>query len=273
MRFLVCWGSLAAPITGPGDVAHHVDHPANRPGRKGTKGPARAVRCTVPRVDPAEEHGEEVGEEDGPRPGDPDQAAEGPPVEPPPPRTGVLRDGTPLTIRPLLPSDREELALGYLELSEESKRRRFFSPPKRLSESLLDYLTQLDYDQRFAWVAHLRDDPEQRGLGVARWVRSRDDPTKADAAVTVADEWQGRGLGTQLLMALIDAATKRGITTFVADILWENDVLLDSLRQLGARVAPSEPGMARVEFDLPRSDTELAGSAVHRMLIEAAAAS
>ncbi len=184
----------------------------------------------------------------------------------------MLRDGTPLVIRPLRPTDREALALGYAELSDESRRRRFFSAPKRLSASLLDYLTDLDFDQRFAWVAHLRDDPDQRGLGVARWVRLREDPTRAEAAVTVADDWQGRGLGTQLLLALIDAASERGITTFVADVLWENKTLLEPLRQLGARVAASEPGMARVEFDLPRSETELAASAVHRMLVEAAVA-
>ncbi len=193
-------------------------------------------------------------------------------AEPPPPRVVSLRDGTEVTIRALLATDREALAEGYAQLSEESKRRRFFSPPKRLSQSLLDYLTDLDYDTRLAIGAHLRGDPEERGLGVARWVRLRDDPTKADAAVTVVDEWQGRGLGTALLLALIECATERGITAFVADVLWENDAVLDALRRLGARVSASEPGLARVEFDLPSSEDERRGSAVPRMLVEAATA-
>lgn len=189
----------------------------------------------------------------------------------PPPKDVTLRDGTVVTIRPVLPSDREAITAGYAELSERSKRRRFVSPPTRLSPSLLDYLTELDYDERFALGAHLRDDQEQRGLGVARWVRLGEDRTKADAAVTVIDAWQGLGLGTQLLLALIDAAALRGITSFVADILWENDQLLSTLRGLGARVTPSEPGLARVEFDLPDPSTELAGTSVHRLLVESAA--
>jgi protein lysine acetyltransferase len=193
-------------------------------------------------------------------------------IDRPPTVEVTTRDGTPLVIRPLVPSDREELARGYLELSDESRRRRFFSPPARLSDALLDYLTELDFDRRFALVAHLRDDPDQRGLGVARWVRSRDDPTRAEAAVTVADRWQGRGIGTELLLALVEAATGRGITTFVADVLWDNRILLDTLRQLGARVDPAEPGVARVEFDLPEPGTALDGTALHRMLVASAEA-
>lgn len=227
-----------------------------------------ACADSVHRVDP-------IGEHDDPLPAltDSERSKTNPSVELPESRVAALRDGTPIVIRPLLPSDREALALGYVELSEESRRLRFFSAPERLSERLLDYLTDLDFDQRFAWVAELPQDPEGRGLGVARWVRLRDDPSKADAAIVVADEWQGRGLGTQLLMALIDAATERQITTFVADVLWENEKLLRPLRELGARVVASEPGVARIEFDLPRSGADLAGSPVHRMLARYAASS
>jgi GNAT superfamily N-acetyltransferase len=173
----------------------------------------------------------------------------------------------------LLAGDRDELARGYEQLSTESRRRRFFSPPSRLSDSLLDYLTELDFDRHLALAAHLRDDPQQPGLGVARWVRDRDDPTKAEAAATVADRWQGKGIGTELLVALVEAAAERGITTFVADVLWENRALLDTLRQLGARVQASEPGVARVELDLPAPGGELVGTAMHRMLAASAAAS
>lgn len=175
-----------------------------------------------------------------------------------------------MVIRPLLANDREELAHGYDELSERSRRRRFFAPPTRLSASLLDYLTDLDFDQRFALVAQLGEGDERQGVGVARWVRDRTDPTRAEAAVTVADQWQGRGIGTQLLLALVEDAADRGITAFVADVLWENKALLGSLRELGARVSPSEPGVARVEFDLPEPGADLAGTAIHRLLVASA---
>lgn len=198
---------------------------------------------------------------------------DGRPPDLPPTRQAVARDGTALVIRPLLASDRQELARGYQQLSEESRRRRFFSPPSRLSEALLDYLTELDFDRHVAFGAQLRDDPERQGIGVARWIRDRADPTRAEAAVTVADRWQGRGIGTQLLSTLVEVAAERGITTFVADVLWENKAFLETLRRLGARVESSEPGVARVEFDLPAPGVELEGTAIHRMLVASAAAS
>jgi GNAT superfamily N-acetyltransferase len=191
---------------------------------------------------------------------------------PPRPRGARARDGTALVIRPLRPSDRRELAVGYDQLSDESRRRRFFSPPNRLSEPLLDYLTELDFDRHVALVAQVGDGPGQEGIGVARWIRDRDDPSRAEAAVTVADRWQGRGIGTQLLLALVEEAAERGITTFVADVLWSNRTLLDTLRELGARVEPSEPGVARVEFDLPPPGADLGGTAMHRMLVASAEA-
>jgi GNAT superfamily N-acetyltransferase len=205
--------------------------------------------------------------------GQPVDGTDGRPADLPTPHQATARDGTVLVIRPLLARDRQELARGYEQLSEESRRRRFFSPPSQLSDSLLDYLTELDFDRHFALAVHLRDDPDQPGLGVARWVRDRNDPTKAEAAVTVADRWQGKGIGTQLLVALVKAAAERGITTFVADVLWENTTLLDTLRQLGARVQASEPGVARVEFDLPAPGVELGGTAMHQILVASATAS
>lgn len=184
-----------------------------------------------------------------------------------PSRSVTLRDGTPICLRCLEPADRERLAQAYEVLSEESRRRRFFSPPKHLSPGFLDYLTDLDHDERFAWVAFEPDAPDG-GLGLARWVRDRNDPSRAEPAVAVVDAWQGRGLGTELLIALIDVAKSKGITTFVAEVLWENDVILEPLKALGARVSPAEPGVALVEFDLP---PELDGTALHHLLARAAA--
>jgi GNAT superfamily N-acetyltransferase len=218
-------------------------------------------------VDPGRESAADRREGSG-RPVD---GTDGRPVDPPTPLEATARDGTALVIGPLLARDRQELARGYEQLSEESRRRRFFSPPSRLSDAQLDYLTELDFDQHFALAARLRDGPGQPGLGVGRWIRDPDDRTKAEAAVTVADRWQGRGIGTELLKALVQSAAERGVTTFTADVLWENTTLLDTLRQLGARVRASEPGLARVEFDLPAPGADLAGTAMHRLLVVSAA--
>jgi GNAT superfamily N-acetyltransferase len=161
-----------------------------------------------------------------------------------------LADGSHVLVRPLVASDRDRLAEGFELLSAQSRRLRFFNPPEHLSPRLLDYLTELDYDRHFALAAIAVDAPGEPGVGVARWIRQDDDPTKAEAAVTVLDQYQGRGIGTLLLIELAGRAVALGVRTFVGRVLWENEALLDGLRAFGARIEPDEPGVARVEVDL-----------------------
>jgi RimJ/RimL family protein N-acetyltransferase len=163
----------------------------------------------------------------------------------------VLPDGTRVLVRPLLPGDRDELAAGYGHLSPESRHLRFFLPPEALTEEDLDRLTDLDYRDRFAWVAFALDDPGRPGVAVARYSRDPARPDTAEVAVTVADAYQHRGLGTLLTYRLADVALGNGIRRFVSYVLWEHAHLLDVLRKRGARVVADEPGIARVEFDLP----------------------
>ncbi len=121
---------------------------------------------------------------------------------------------------------------------------------EHLTPPVLEYLTNIDYDHHYALAAFAADEPGTPGVGVARWVRRSDDPTAAEVAVTVLDAYQRRGIGTLVLVILAERAVARGIHTFVALVMWENDTLLTDLRHIGARVMPDEPGVARVEYDL-----------------------
>jgi GNAT superfamily N-acetyltransferase len=171
-------------------------------------------------------------------------------TDPGPPEIRRLPDGGRLLIRPLVASDRDELAEGFRQLSPESRRLRFFRPPDELSEPVLDYLTRLDYDLHYALGARAIDEPGRPGVGVARWVRTEDDRRRAEPAVTVLDAYQRRGVGTALLSVLAARAVERGIEVFAAKVLWENEDWLHSLQELGARIEPAEPGVASIEFDL-----------------------
>lgn len=162
-----------------------------------------------------------------------------------------LADGTRIGIRPLLYSDRHQLAEGYQHLSGESRRLRFFTPPSGLSAQDLEYLTNIDYHDHFAWAAFALDSPASPGVGVARYIRERARPDHAEVAVTVVDAYQNRGLGSLLLLLLAEEARRKGITTFVSYVLWDNENVLAGLRAAGARVEPEEPGVARVEIDIP----------------------
>ena len=165
-----------------------------------------------------------------------------------------LADGTRIRVRPLLYADRYELAEGYQHLSGESRRLRFFSPPRALSDGDVEYLTNIDYIDHFAWAAFAIDAPGSPGVGVARYIRDRAQATHAECAVTVLDTYQNRGLGTLLLLLLADQAQRNGITTFVSYVLWDNQQVLDGLTAAGARIGPEEPGVARVEMDIPAAE-------------------
>jgi GNAT superfamily N-acetyltransferase len=178
----------------------------------------------------------------------------------------VLVDGGRVLLRQLLASDRDELAARYLELSPEARRMRFFNAPEHLSTRLLDYLVDVDGIDRCALVAQALDDEGAPGVGVARYARSRDDPSCAEAAVTVLDAYQNRGIGSALMHRLAEHARRNGIATFTATVMWENRDLLDGLRALGAEILPSEPGVASVRIALPPAEVDLHETELHRAL-------
>jgi hypothetical protein len=104
-----------------------------------------------------------------------------------------LHDGTEVLIGRLTPADAPLLADAFTRLSEESRRLRFLGPQPDLSPSELRYLTQVDGHQHEAPCAI--DPATGRGVGVGRFVRDPADPTRAEVAITVTDDWQRRGVG------------------------------------------------------------------------------
>lgn len=168
--------------------------------------------------------------------------------------TRTLEDGGCILVRPLVPADRDELALRYDELSPESRRRRFVSAPERLSPALLDHLVDVDGVDRVALVAIDLDDHDEPGVGIARFVRNAARPNEAEVAVTVADAHQRRGIGTVLVNELGAVARRLGITVFTASVMWENADVVDALRAAGATVLPDEPGLAAIRIELPDVD-------------------
>ena len=117
--------------------------------------------------------------------------------------TATLRDGTEVDIRAIEPGDKALLAEAFSRLSPESRYRRFFRPLKELRDSDLRYLTEIDHADHEALVAIAADGSL---VGVARYVRSEEERELAEVAVTIVDDWHGRGVATELLRALVDRA-------------------------------------------------------------------
>ena len=174
----------------------------------------------------------------------------------------TLRDGTAVSIRPIRPDDKGLLVDGFNRLSEESRKRRFLAPIGGLSERTLAYLTEIDYIDHFAWIASLADDPA-RGIGVARYVRLKEDPAIAEAAITVVDEYHGRGLGTILLGLLAAQAREAGITAFRAYVLEDNAPVRALLDELGTEAHHESPGV--LVMDTPLDPDRLPDSPAGRV--------
>ena len=171
-----------------------------------------------------------------------------------------LRDGTAVAVRPLTPDDRAALADGFQRLSARSRFHRFHSLSERLTEQQLRYLTEIDQRDHIA-IAAFGDD---RLVGVARAVRLGGEPAVAEAAVTVEDSYQGRGLGTLLLTLLAEVARANGVATFRSYVLAENAAMLDLFAQLGATRGSAGPGMYVVDFPVPDDPDTLPRTAAGR---------
>ena len=159
----------------------------------------------------------------------------------------TLRDGSTALIRPIRSEDKRTLARAFERLSEESRYSRFLAPMERLSPSMLAYLTEVDHRDHEALIAF--DAPSRDAVGVGRYVRT--DGGSAEAAVTVIDDWQGRGLGTGLTSLLAERALEEGIERFTAVLLAENKEMIALLESLGhVTVTDREAGTLSVEVPL-----------------------
>jgi GNAT superfamily N-acetyltransferase len=179
----------------------------------------------------------------------------------------TLDDGTPVRLRLLRPTDKDELARGLARLSPESQYLRFFTSKVRFTPAELRYLTELDGWNHLAIAAGEIDcnGVEQDGIGVARFVRLPEEPTVAEPAVTVVDSRQGQGLGRMLVERLMQAALERGIERFRSEFLAANT----PMRELFERV--SHQATFRREGSVVIAEFPLAPETMHEPAREASA--
>jgi RimJ/RimL family protein N-acetyltransferase len=142
-----------------------------------------------------------------------------------------LSDGTQVLVRHVQPADKHLIAKAWVLLSEESQRKRFLAPKPHLTGSDLRYLTHVDQLDHVALIAVRADNPG-RVVGVGRFVRLADDPETAEAAITVADPMQGKGMGRHLGRLLAEEARRVGVKRFSASVLTDNQPALKLMRSM-----------------------------------------
>jgi acetyltransferase len=156
------------------------------------------------------------------------------------------QDGQQFTLRPIRPDDESLMVEFHRQLSETSVYLRFFLPLKldfRTSHERLFTKCFIDYDREIALVAQYTNEEGARRLaGIARLIRKHSD-NNAEVAFLVADKFQNRGLGTQLLNLVIDIARKEGISGLEGATLSENFGMKDMFVRAGFKFSPPEDGV------------------------------
>ena len=163
-------------------------------------------------------------------------------------RPVVLRDGSKVLIRQVQPADAPLLADGFARLSPQSRQMRFLTRKKELSRAELRYFTDVDHHDHEALGA--LNHADGRGVGIARYIRDAEDPQAAEIAVTIVNDWQGRGLGTELLARLSGRARSEGIHRFTALVADDNTAMASLLRNMSANLIGRSPGTVEYEITL-----------------------
>lgn len=155
-------------------------------------------------------------------------------------RAVTLDDGRTVHVRPVVPGDAVLLAREVDVADVDTLYHRFFNPAIRLDEARLHYLTELDYELRFALAAF----DHGEGVAIARYEPAGD--ATAEVAVVVKPAWRGVGLATELFQLLEEAAIERGMEHFIAFYLAENHAIERVLAKRGFAGIEIEGGVARV---------------------------
>jgi RimJ/RimL family protein N-acetyltransferase len=159
----------------------------------------------------------------------------------------VLRDGSELLLRPVLPGDNERTMRGHVLFSNETLYRRFMSP-RVPSPALMEYLAEVDYVDHFVWVM---TDVHGNPIADARFVRDDNDPAVAEIAFTVGDAYQGRGIGSFLIAALSVAARVNGVEKFSGRMLADNVAMRSIMDHYGALYERDDVGVVTTVIDVP----------------------
>ncbi len=149
--------------------------------------------------------------------------------------TAKLADGTAITVRPIRPEDEPQMAQFHKGLSDESVRFRYFGSVALASRIAHDRLARAcfnDYDREIALIAERAAANAPEILGVARLVKTHGSD-EAEFAILIADAWQGRGLGTQLLKLLVSIGRAEKLQRITGRILAENTTMLEVSRNIG----------------------------------------
>ena len=167
-----------------------------------------------------------------------------------------LRDGTPVTIRPIRPEDEPLMVKFHETLSEESVYMRYFhmmNLTQRTAHERLTRICYIDYDREMALVAEHTDPDtgEREIMGVSRLSRHGASPDEAEFSVLVSDRFHRRGVGTLLVGRILEVGRAEDLRRITAEILFDNRPMQDISKKLGFRLRrDTEDMVVKADLDL-----------------------
>jgi len=171
-----------------------------------------------------------------------------------------LPGGGHYTVRPIHPDDAQMLQDFVRGLSAESRYFRFVSSLTELPPSMLSRFTLIDYDREMALVAVYKQrkacangemEETTRLVGVSRYI-TNPDSSSCEFSLVVADDFGGRGLGSRLMLSIMDVAREKGLTEIEGLVLTNNPGMLKLMKSLGYSVKafPEDPDFRLVTHTL-----------------------
>ena len=146
---------------------------------------------------------------------------------------------TRVTLRTMQPGDSAIEDRFVRELSPVSRYYRFHGALKALTPSMLERFTHVNYPDEMALIATIPEGDVERQIAVARYARFPGTTERAEVAVVVADAWQGKGIGSRLLLDLRKLARQAGIRHLQVSVLPDNTRMLYLAKALGFSILPA----------------------------------
>ncbi len=160
-------------------------------------------------------------------------------------------DGTRMTLRPMLKSDAPLLKESLGQLSRESRRNRFFSAAREVSDEMVHRLTHFDSATEFALVVVRKEKGKEIPLAGGRFVHESDG-RRCEFSLLIGDAWQGQRIGHRILRVLVREAAWRGLREMEGYVLADNQAMLRLARTMGFLIDDTdEAGVKLVRLALP----------------------
>ncbi|HIH01904.1 TPA: GNAT family N-acetyltransferase [Thermoplasmata archaeon] len=141
-------------------------------------------------------------------------------------------DGTSLAVRPIRPTDEEMMSDMFYDLSDQTIINRFFSMLKSMPHRKLQEFCCIDYENDMSLVVIHGKSPRQKMVGVGSY-HLNPATNRAEIAFLVADDWQGKGIGTFLMEYLVKIAKSKKIAGFTAEVMRDNVAMIALMHKAG----------------------------------------